>query len=357
MSDAPTPTGATRSTPLPDDEISLWEVLAVLVRRRTTIVLATVLVSALAVAVALLGADSYTTVATFRPQGAEASTSQLMTLAGQFGVSVPGAQLEEASPQFYAELLESREILSRVAADTYRVEPVGGAVRLADLLEIEEDTEELRQERVIKRLREKMLTVSVAGETGTVSVEVVTEWPDLSAAIADRLLEEVTLFNLDTRQSQAAAERKFIAARVDSAQHELREAEDALRSFLESNRLIEGAPLLEMEYQRLNREVLRRESVLTGLLQSLEQARIAEVRDTPVITVLQEPFLPPGPDERRLVLAAALGIVLGGMAGVVMAFVIEAVRRPAEGDPAREDFRESWEGLVRSIPLVGKRRG
>jgi hypothetical protein len=127
------------------------------------------------------------------------------------------------------------------------------------------------------------------------------------------------------------------------------------RAFLESNRLWENAPLLVVEHGRLQREVLRRESVLTALLQSLEQARIAEVRDTPVITVLQAPFLPPGPDERRLLLAAALGIVLGGMAGVVMAFVIEAVRRPSEGDPAREDFQESWDGLVRSIPLVGRR--
>ncbi|HSH75753.1 MAG TPA: hypothetical protein VLA09_08730, partial [Longimicrobiales bacterium] len=81
-------------------------------------------------------------------------------------------------------------------------------------------------------------------------------------------------------------------------------------------------------------------------------ARISEVRDTPVITVLQAPFLPPGPDDRRMVLMAALGIILGGMAGVVLAFVVEAVKRPAPGDAGREDFQRTWEALVRSLPFV-----
>jgi hypothetical protein len=39
------------------------------------------------------------------------------------------------------------------------------------------------------------------------------------------------------------------------------------------------------------------------------------------------------------------------MAGIALAFVVEAVKHPASGDPAREDFRETWEGVVRSLPL------
>ena len=73
-----------------DDEISLWEVLAVLLRRRGTIAVTIVLTVAAAVAFTLLRHDEYTTQASFRPQGSEASASQLMALASQFGVNVPG---------------------------------------------------------------------------------------------------------------------------------------------------------------------------------------------------------------------------------------------------------------------------
>ena len=338
----------------PDDEISLWEVLAVLLRRRGTIVLTTVLCVGLAVAYTLLQSDEYTTQASFRPQGSEASASELMALAGQFGINIPGLGGEELSPAFYAELLTSREILYRVADRSYEVEGAG-SVRLPDLLEIEEDTEALRVEEAIEQLRDDLVSIQTGRETGVLTLGVTTEWPELSQAIAARLLDEIQVFNLETRRSQAAAERMFIEARVDSARAALNTAEDSMQLFLQANRRYEDSPELTFQRERLQREISRQQQVYTGLVQSFEQARIAEVRDTPVLTVLQAPYLPPGPDDRSLLLALALGMVLGGMAGVVLAFIVEAVRRPAPGDPAREDFQRAWDALVGSIPLVGRR--
>jgi uncharacterized protein involved in exopolysaccharide biosynthesis len=166
----------------------------------------------------------------------------------------------------------------------------------------------------------------------------------------------VSAFNLTTRQSQAATERAFVEARVHAAEVELDTAEDALRAFLEANRDFSNSPMLQFQFEGLTRDVGLRQSVLTTLVQSYEQARISEVRDTPVITVLQAPYLPPGPDERRFLLVAALGIVLGGVMGVVLAFLVEAYRNPARNDPAREDFQRTWDALVGSIPFVGGRR-
>lgn len=339
--------------PVADDEISFWEVLAVILRRRGTIVWTTLLVAALTIVVVVLRPETFTTAAMFRPQGSQASASQLTALASQFGVAVPGAG-EEASPAFYAEIVTSREILEHAALRTYEVDGVG-AIQLKDLLEIERDTEPLRDEAVIDWLRDQAVSVSVGRETGTVTVGVKTEWPDLSHAIAQDLLSEVSRFNLETRQSQAAAERVFIEGRVEEAEADLMAWEDSLRLFLEANRQVDNSPLLRFRMEGLQRQVNQRQSVLTTLVQSFEEARISEVRDTPVITVLQSPFLPPGPDEKRLVLAALLGLVLGGAVGTVMAFLVEGIRRPTEGDPAREDFRQTWEGFKRSIPLFGRR--
>ena len=338
---------------LADDEISLWEVLAVLLRRRGTIVLTVLVCVGGGVAYTLLRPDTFTTQASFQPQGSEASASQLLALAGQFGVNVPGVGGDELTPAFYAELLASREILHRVADRSYSVEG-RGTVALTDLLEIEEDTEPLRVEEAIEQLRDDVVSIATGRETGILTMEVTTEWPELSTAIAERLLDEIQVFNLETRRSQAAAERVFIEARVDSARVALVTAEDAMQVFLQANRRFEDSPELTFQAERLQREIARQQQVYTGLVQSFEEARIAEVRDTPVITVLQTPFLPPGPDDRSLLLGIALGLVLGGMGGVVLAFLVEAVRRPSEGDPAREDFRMAWDALVRSIPLVGR---
>ena len=350
MTDSPTPTPV-RSTM--DDEISLWEVLAVLVRRRGTIMLTTLVVGGVAATYAQLRPLSYTTSSSFRPQGSEVSNSQIMALASQFGVNVPGGSGgDEASPAFYQELLTSREILTRASDEPFTVG--GRSIHLKDLLEIDEPSELERDEEVLEWLQEEAVSVSTGRETGTVTISVKTEWPDLSQAIADELLAEVALFNMDTRQSQAASERAFIEARVDAAEVDLEEAEEELRGFLEANRQWENSPMLSFQHDGLMREVTLRQSVLTTLVQSYEQARISEVRDTPVITVLQSPFLPPRNDPRRRVLIAALGIILGGMMGIVMAFLVEAFRRPGEGDPARADFQVSWNAAVRGIPFLGR---
>ncbi|MDH3285397.1 MAG: Wzz/FepE/Etk N-terminal domain-containing protein, partial [Acidobacteriota bacterium] len=293
----------------PDDEISLWEVLAVLLRRRGTIVLTTLLTVAAAVAFTLLRADTFTTQASFRPQGSDASASELMALASQFGVRIPGGGAnEEVSPAFYADLLASREILYRVASRDFDVEGVGTA-SLADLFEIEKETEALRLEEAIEELRDDVVSIQTGRETGIVTVQVRTEWPDLSQEIARRLLDEIARFNLHTRQSQAAAERVFIQERVDSARTALLTAESAMQSFLQANRQWQNSPDLTFQHDRLERDISLRQQVYTTLVQSFEQARISEVRDTPVITVLQAPFFPPGPDDARILLVVALGIV------------------------------------------------
>jgi uncharacterized protein involved in exopolysaccharide biosynthesis len=346
--------GAQPAVPRPDDEISLWEVLAVLLRRRGTIVLTTFFVVAAAIALTVTRDPTYTTQASFRPQGSDASASQLMALANQFGVRVPGGASEEVSPAFYAELLASREILYRVVSPPFVIEEIGTS-SLAELLRIEEDIEELRLEKAIEALRDNLMSIQTSRETGIVTVEVRTDWPDLSQGIAERLLDEIARFNLLTRQSQAAAERVFIQERVDSARDALLEAESAMQGFLVANRSWQSSPDLAFQHGRLERDISLRDQVYTTLVQSFEQARISEVRDTPVITVLQSPYLPPGPDPRRLLLAVVLGVGFGGLAGVVLAFVVEAMKRPAPGDPAREDFQRTWDGLVRSLPFSRRR--
>ena len=110
--------------------------------------------------------------------------------------------------------------------------------------------------------------------------------------------------------------------------------------------------LIQMEI--LEREISLRQQVYATLMQSLEQARISEVRDTPVITVLQEPYLPPGPDDRSLLLMLVIGIVAGGITGLGFAFVLDAIRRPDSGDAEREDVRQAWQALLRSLSLRGR---
>jgi uncharacterized protein involved in exopolysaccharide biosynthesis len=90
----------------------------------------------------------------------------------------------------------------------------------------------------------------------------------------------------------------------------------------------------------MQREVSRRQEVYTSLLQSREEAKIREVRELPVITVLERPRVPVVGESRKTVLKVLMGGLAAGMIGVVIAFVAHAMAgaKRESGDEAREFF-------------------
>lgn len=348
---------------LQGEEISLLDLVNVLLRYRRTILAFAVVLPVLVVAFAFAEPRTFTATTAFMPQlGRSGGSSRLSSLAGQFGIDVPSAESGQ-SPQFYADLLTSRAILASLVTDTFTVaDTVGlfsrGRLRgsLGDLLEIEAETAGRRRVAVIRWLRDRAISASIR-ETGVIHLSVRTRWPELSGAIAARLVDLVNEFNLDTRQSQAGAERRFIEDRLTHARSELRAAENELEAFLRNNRQFQNSPELVFQYDRLERQVGMRQQVVTSLAEAYEQARISEVRNTPVLTVVEQAEFPVRPDSRRLPLKAALGVVLGGMLGVFVAFGREYGRRSREeGAGEYSEFSTLWSdtkadvvGLVRTL--------
>lgn len=356
------PRNVLQPPPPEDDTISLYALFRVLLQYRYLVVGATLLMGFVAAGSALMRARSYTAHAAFMPQGGpgSASTGAIAALAGRFGVSVP--QVEPAqSPQFYAELLESRELLGRLLPDTFSVafDPRTGAEAargtLADFLQIEEEVVPLRREKTLRAVSTAIST-STTRETGIVHVQVTTPWAELSEAVAWRLIELVNEFNLKTRQTNAAAESRFIEERLTETGASLRHAEEELRTFLEANRQFQDSPQLLFEHDRLQRRVLHQQQLYTELQQSLERARITEVRDTPVITVVESPERPVYPDSRRVALWALLGLLGGGMVAVFFSFLREFLWNAPEGeDPEYERLQHVWRETLADL-TVGRRR-
>jgi len=308
--------------------------------------------------VSLLMPRSYTVSASFVPQSRR-SPSGVSGLAAQLGISVPTEPGQ--SPSFYADLLKSRPILEAVAESRYTLVVDGDSVTgaLANVLKIDDETEVLKRDAAVEELT-KAVAVGVTTRTGVVSVDVKTRYPSLSEQISRRLLDLLNSFNLQTRQTQAAAERRFVEGRLQDAKEGLRHAEDALQAFLLRNRDFRNAPELSFQQDRLAREVAVQQQVYATLAQAYEQARIEEVRDTPVITVLASPQLPARPDRRGLIKKGFLALLIGGVLGFLVASWREYVRDARLDEPSvfdrfamlrrdvRDDLRQPWR-LVRRL--------
>jgi uncharacterized protein involved in exopolysaccharide biosynthesis len=350
---------------VPSPSATVIGLMNLLFRSRYVVVSVPIATALLVSVKTLIVPRSYTATASFAQQMVELPRSGIAGLAAQFGFRL-GDQIPGQSPEFYAELLESDAILREAVETQYTIgrenagdvslagEPVNGT--LLRFFQVEQPTYERRVAKAVEELRDA-LRVDVHTRTGIVALAVQTPWPQLSVGIANRLLELVDEFNTVTRQAQAAAERRFTEERLTQSRGELREAEERLQGFLQGNRTWESSPELRFEHDRLERDVVMRQEVYTSLMQAYEQARIDEVRNTPLITLIESPRLPAEPDPRLLVLKAALALLLGGLLGVGIALVRDVFRRgrqeavdefaefAALRRAAREDLESLWRGV------------
>lgn len=329
-------------------DISLFELLTPLVRRRRLVAGIALAGALIAAVVLLLQKPVYTATVTFTPETSQASSlagsiAGLAGLAGQIGIAVPSAG--SVSPDFFATVLHSREILRSTLQTEFADPKSGSGVRhsLLDILEVKGKTPEQRLQEGTRRLQNQT-EAGIDRRTGIVNLSVEMPSPDLAAAVANLMVDQLNRFNLERRQSQSREERRFSGDRLATAERELRAAEQAHLSFLQRNRVYTESPLLNFEANRLSREVQLKQEVFLTLTKSYEQARISEVRDTPVLTVI-DPAVPPAKRTRpRRTLGVLVAFLVSGLVGTAAAYVVDLRARGRwRGRSDYRELQEAWE--------------
>jgi uncharacterized protein involved in exopolysaccharide biosynthesis len=316
-----------------DGVVSFVALFAALLRQVRTIITTAVAVIVISVALLFFGGTDYVATSTFLPNTSSDASSRLNGLAAQFGFAVPGSTGESVS--FYATLLRSRSLLAEVVVDTYEV-PTDDVIErgtLIEFLDIDGETDSERLKSAVNEL-DSRIGVAIDFEAGVVTLTTRAGSAALAERINARILELVNEFNLERRQSAATAERAFVENRMAHAQADLTGAERELQSFLERNRTYQTSPQLAFEYQRLQRRVDLQQGVYSTLAQSYEAARIDEVRNTPVVTVIDAPAGSSRPSVRlisRLFVSCVAGVFLGILIALFQEYLAaEKRRRPDE---------------------------
>lgn len=262
----------------------------------------------------------------FLPQTTTGMPTGIASLAAEFGISAPMSSAGE-SPAFYVALIRSRELLREALRAPIRPDSAGsiardsaGADTLAETWFSQfapaDGSSRQREDAAIEQLKRRV-ALNADERTGLVHVAVRMGSPEEAEALNRRILDLVNDFNLRRRRTRAAAERAFVDERLAEAGRELRNTENALRQFSESNSSVERSPRLQLEQGRLLRRVELAQQLYVTLAQAREQAYLEEVRTTPVVTIVDRPE---GAAYRRrgLFAGAVAGCVLGGLLGAGM---------------------------------------
>lgn len=305
-----------------DPELSLREIVRVLYQNWRSIALLSIVAVILTAIVVFTAPRTYTSTASFYPESRRSGSGSLSSLSQQFGINLPGSDAGQ-SLQFYVALVGSREILSRLVMDSLpAVSPTGTRVTktVGDLLELTQKSLPERVEEGVDALRGIIKPIPNL-TTGIVRIDVTTRSPGLSRALAQRTIDLINEFNLQKRQSQGASEAKFAEGRLAEMTYSLRAAEAQLQDFEQRNVEYLRSPQLRIEHQRLENNLGAKQMLHTSLTESYEQARMEEVRDTPVITVLERPVAAVRPNSRHVLQKMMFAMIVGAMLGIVIAFV------------------------------------
>lgn len=329
--------GGGSAAPLSHDDgyASLLRVVAVTLRGLPIVLVCSLLLGGVGAAGSIFRGSSFTATSTLFPETSGDGPSRLAGLASSVGISIPRSG-EGESLWFYASLLKSSAILGGVLHSQFAA-PVseGGDVVEGDLLSMLAIEGADDGERVAAGLREldDAVSVSMDEAASLLTLRTTAGSAELSEQLNRRILDLLREFNLERRQSRASAERAFIEARLEEARLELEDAEDALQSFLTENRRYEDTSPIAVDVQRLQRRVGRGQQVYSTLAQGYEEARIEEVRNTPVVTIIDVPEGSARP-VGGIVIDTLIGIFLGGLLGVLLVFGREYVRRARVYRPA-----------------------
>jgi uncharacterized protein involved in exopolysaccharide biosynthesis len=312
--------------------------LAVLVRpyrRRWRLVLATLGVAWLGAAAALFIPQREYTASVMLAAVPNARTS---ALSGGLSAILGSAQLGgvQSTPYFIAKLILLRSVIMQVASE--RVTDARGGTVIERVLE---ERPPIKLGRVEPAMR-KAVTAEVDKQTGLITVG--TTLPDSAVArfITRRLTESASATFVRVSRAQASSQRTAQAERVDSAQRQLRRAEERSRGFASSNRSFTLFSEASVVRRELEREVNNAQTVYSQARADYETAVARELEETPAVVVVDSIPNRLLPDPRH----APLKLVLASVLALLVVTLVLWSQREFQ-DPSRASLTEATDGSLR----------
>ncbi len=330
-----------------EDTISLLDILLVLAKNLKLIIITPAIFCLIAIFYVLFIADpTYVSKATFMSSGEGGSNYQMMGLASQFGIAM---SRKDSSPKWsYEEVIKSRTMPKSLLVHRFDTEEFGPQKELLQILTYGNGKPDFGIDTLmVQGIASVNNMIDVTKTSSLFALEISASEPQLAADIARGVMEELDKHQRDYNARATAGTRQFIEERLLATESELEKAEEALKLFRERNRSIFESPQLQLEQERLGRDVAVLIGVFTTLKQQLETAKIEEVKESDYVIILDTPDIPLYPDKpkkkRMVILAGILGIGLG----MILAFIKEFVKNRAEED--REKLSEVKSLIIKNI--------
>lgn len=300
-----------------ESAISFIDILLILSKHIRIILIVPSIICTIAIFYVLfIAAPAYTSSAKIL-SGKSSSSGQMGGLAAQFGIRINPTGNQETD-LLITEVLKSRSLARKVLKRKVVLETSAKEITLLQLLtNINGDSEKplsiLEMDAVDIFLNQ--VEISEDMTTGVIRVSLTASEKVLSYQILNILIEELGLYQQNYNKAKTSKTRKFIEERIKETEKDLVKSEENLKDFMDRNRRIQNSPALQLQRDRLSREVSVLTGVFTTLKQQYETTKIEEVKDSDYVIVIDPPEIPQNrsaPQRTKIVVFSGIfGIILG----------------------------------------------
>tara|TARA_B100000519_G_scaffold200455_1_gene213635 strand:+ start:160 stop:1236 length:1077 start_codon:yes stop_codon:yes gene_type:complete len=306
--------------------ISLTDIILILASQLKLIILIpSIICSGALVYLVFLAEPIYTSSSKIMSSSSK-GMSQAAGIAAQLGISMPINQNE--TQWVYPEIIQSRIIARKMLSQKFDTIEFGIEKTLLEILIGKDQELDPKSEKVISNGINEFLDMIVINEdkkTNIITLNVNSKEAKFASELNQALIKKIDAHQREYNKNKTSETRKFIEERITATEIDLRRAEENLKDFISSNRRIENSALLQLERQRLAREVTVLTGIFTTLKQQFETTKIEEVKESQYIVVIDPPEPPLKPSKPRkariMFFSGIIGLALGTIFGFFREFL------------------------------------
>lgn len=303
------------------DTISLMDVLLILAKHFKLIIITPTVFCIIAIINTLYYISPiYVSTANFiSTQGG--GQYQMMGLASQFGFSMPKSEVAQWS---YIDVIKSRTLARSMLNRKFDTEKYGSQKTLLQILTYGNEEPRMGMDTlIIDGIKAAQGMIEINTSSNMYELEISAFEPQLASDVAIAVMEELDRHQQEYNASNTTKTRQFIEDRLIDAKIEMETAEEVLKEFREQNRSIHESPQLQLEQERLARDVAVLIGVFTTLKQQLVTAKIDGIKESDYVVILDGPEIPIHPAKSKKRIIVILAGILGIGMGMLLAFIKE----------------------------------
>jgi uncharacterized protein involved in exopolysaccharide biosynthesis len=294
----------------------------------------------------------------FLPSRTQDISSRLGSVLG--GGSPYESYSSEYITQYYTQILSSSGFLAHIAQKKFSIGTPGQETDLISYYQVDGSTEAEKLSKAADEISARLDISTPSGSRNYGTPDIITvsysaDNPLLAADIVNTILDELMAYDQSLRNSEAKQNRVFIENQLKETQTLLNNAEQALADFTVKNKRL--GPELEVERDRLKRNVTVQEEVFITLKKQLELAKIAELEKRTSIEILDRAVPPRRPSKPQVRRSVKIAAVVSLMAFCALAFLLEFMGKINSRDEKNRELFEQLgnikEDFIRLGRLVG----